>query len=155
MGGGGLESFSCHVMWDWVELWLSGGCNNFLAIQRPRNQSSFYSSDDPSDINLQVDNDLYILLRKIVSTMKIETSLSEWVEISILVDIIIVATLGSILDSQLIWESGKSQLARWSHKVELFPERNHPSTRPYGFSSLNILPELCAVSPPLFEHLTI
>ena len=35
----------------------------------------------------------------------------------------VIATLGSILDSQLSWESGKFQLARWSHEVVLFPER--------------------------------
>ena len=35
---------------------------------------------------------------------------------------------GSILDSQLSWESGKFQLARWSHEVVIFPERiTHPS----------------------------
>ena len=32
---------------------------------------------------------------------------------------VIIATLGSILDSQLSWESGKFQLARWSHEVAL------------------------------------
>ena len=38
-----------------------------------------------------------------------------------------IATLGSILDSQLSWESGKFQLARWSHEVVIFPERTtHP-----------------------------
>ena len=30
-----------------------------------------------------------------------------------------IATLGSILNSQLSWESGKFQLARWSHRVAL------------------------------------
>ena len=35
---------------------------------------------------------------------------------------IIIATLGSILDSQLSWESCKFQLARWSHEVALFSE---------------------------------
>ena len=39
----------------------------------------------------------------------------------------LIATLGSILDSQLSWESGKFQLARWSHEVVIFPERTtHP-----------------------------
>ena len=47
-----------------------------------------------------------------------------------------VATLGSILDTQLSWESNKFQLARWSHKVVLFLVRtnranpigpNHPT----------------------------
>ena len=34
---------------------------------------------------------------------------------------------GSILDSQLSWESGKFQLARWSHEVVIFPEGiTHP-----------------------------
>ena len=52
---------------------------------------------------------------------------------------IVIATLGSILDSQLSWESGKFQLARWSHEVVLFPERtSHPSTQPYGFSSVSV-----------------
>ena len=40
-----------------------------------------------------------------------------------------IATLGSILDSQLSWESGKSQLARWNHEVVLFSARTD-STRP-------------------------
>ena len=40
-----------------------------------------------------------------------------------------VATLGSILDSQPSWESGKFQLARWSHEVVIFPERTtYPPT---------------------------
>ena len=38
------------------------------------------------------------------------------------------ATLGSILESQLSWESGKFQLARWSHNVALL-SWNHPPTR--------------------------
>ena len=38
-----------------------------------------------------------------------------------------IATLGSIFDSQLSWESSKFQLARWSHKEVLFPIRTtHP-----------------------------
>ena len=42
-----------------------------------------------------------------------------------------IATLGSILDSQQSWESGKFQLARWSHEVVIFPERTtHPHTHP-------------------------
>ena len=40
-------------------------------------------------------------------------------------DLWLIATLGSILDSQLIWESGKSQLARWSHNVALFSWNHH------------------------------
>ena len=32
-----------------------------------------------------------------------------------------IATLGSIFDSQLSWEFGKYQLARWSHRVVIFP----------------------------------
>ena len=44
----------------------------------------------------------------------------------------LIAILGSILDSQLNWESGKFQLARWSQEVGLFPERtNHPPTHPH------------------------
>ena len=39
------------------------------------------------------------------------------------------ATLGSILDSQLSWESGKLQMARSSHRVVLFLVRTWP-TRP-------------------------
>ena len=34
-----------------------------------------------------------------------------------------IASLGSILDSQLSWESGKFQLARWSHTVALLSDR--------------------------------
>ena len=37
---------------------------------------------------------------------------------------------GSILDSQLCWKSGKFQLARWSHEVDIFPVRNHPPSHP-------------------------
>ena len=39
----------------------------------------------------------------------------------------IIATLGSILDSQLSWESGKSQFARWNHNMALL-SWNHPRT---------------------------
>ena len=38
---------------------------------------------------------------------------------------IAIAILGSILDSQLSWESGKFQLARWSHEVVLFSVRTY------------------------------
>ena len=39
------------------------------------------------------------------------------------------ATLGSILDYQLSWESGKFQLARWSHKGAWFSKgTKHPPT---------------------------
>ena len=42
---------------------------------------------------------------------------------------------GSILDSQLSWESGKFQLARWSHEVAILcswdhPPPTHPPTHP-------------------------
>ena len=40
-----------------------------------------------------------------------------------------IATLGSILNSELSWESGKSKLARWSHNVALF-SKSHPPTHP-------------------------
>ena len=68
----------------------------------------------------------------------------------------IIATLGSILDSQLSWESGKFQLARWSHEVALFPVRNHPATRHLSLEGLDLTiysadwyPQMeCAVSPP-------
>ena len=47
---------------------------------------------------------------------------------------------GSILDSQLSWESGKFQLARWIHEMVIFPEGIiHPPTWPYRFFLLNIL----------------
>ena len=36
----------------------------------------------------------------------------------------------SILDSQLSWESGKFQLARWSHEVALLPRCDDPATQP-------------------------
>ena len=81
-----------------------------------------------------------------------------------------IATLGSILDCQLSWESGKFQLARWSQEVVLFPERTtHPPTDHMDFLAeytplcicavsppllKYLILELCAVSPPLFEHLT-
>ena len=62
-----------------------------------------------------------------------------------------IATLGSILDSQLSWESGKFQLARWSHAVALLSDRiffylllilrepTHPQ--------LSFFFQCCAVSP--------
>ena len=41
-----------------------------------------------------------------------------------------IATLGSIFDFQLSWESGKFQLAKWSHKVVIFSVRTvRPATR--------------------------
>ena len=46
-----------------------------------------------------------------------------------------IATLGSILDSQLSWEYGKFQLARWSHEVVLYSVRTRP-TDPTTQSSL-------------------
>ena len=49
------------------------------------------------------------------------------------------ATLGSILDSQLSWESGKFQLARWSHRVVLFSSLDHPQ--------LSFFWQCCTVSP--------
>ena len=85
-----------------------------------------------------------------------------------------VATLGSILDSHLIWESGKFQLARWSHNVALFssnhqsrhPPATHPPTRSPSFSNRSNdywepvlmcgvprywppVQKVCAVPPPL------
>ena len=49
----------------------------------------------------------------------------------------IIATLGSILDSQLSWESGKFQLARWSHEVVIFSDRTvRPSDRPPGHPTI-------------------
>ena len=46
----------------------------------------------------------------------------------------IFATFGSILASQLIWESGKVQLARWSHNVALFSWNHPPTPRSPSFS---------------------
>ena len=56
----------------------------------------------------------------------------------------IFATLGSILDSQLSWESGKSQLARWSHRVVLFSGLDHPPT-PHPPTAKLFLILLCGV----------
>ena len=55
-----------------------------------------------------------------------------------------IATLGSILDSQLSWESGKSQLARWSHRVVLFSGLDHPPT-PHPPTAKLFLILLCGV----------
>ena len=58
-----------------------------------------------------------------------------------------IATLGSILDSQLSCKSGKFQLARWSHEVVLYPDLDHPHTHtPHPQLSFFFL--CCAVSPP-------
>ena len=46
----------------------------------------------------------------------------------------IIATLGSILDSQQSLKSRNSQHARWSHRVALF-WWNHPATRSPSFSN--------------------
>ena len=52
------------------------------------------------------------------------------------VQFLYIATLGSILDSQLSWESSKFQLARWSHGVVIFPIRNPPIHPPPKFGML-------------------
>ena len=63
-------------------------------------------------------------------------------------EIVIFATLGSILDSQLNWESCKIHLARWSHGVALFLQYpGHPPTHPATLPTANVW-NLCAVSPP-------
>ena len=64
----------------------------------------------------------------------------------------------SILDSQLIWEYGKFQLARWSNNVALF-SWNHPRTQPTTqppAAHLFLTDPMttgglfwCAVSPPI------
>ena len=43
---------------------------------------------------------------------------------------VVVATFGSILDSQLSWESDKFQLAGWSQEVRMFLKREPPSHPP-------------------------
>ena len=65
-----------------------------------------------------------------------------------------IATLGSNLDYQLSWESGKSQLARWSQEVEMFPERKPPSHPPAAHLFLADPMTIgslfwCAVPPPI------
>ena len=55
-----------------------------------------------------------------------------------------IATLGSILNSQLIWEYGKFQLAGWSHNVALFSWNHPPATRSTSFSNRSNV--WCAVS---------
>ena len=52
------------------------------------------------------------------------------------IDLLDIATLGSILDFQLSWESGKLHLARWSHRVVLFLVRTD-WTRPTQRVSFN------------------
>ena len=77
-----------------------------------------------------------------------------------------IATLGSILDLQVSWESGKLQLVRWSREVALFPVNTHPSTHPppkFGrLGSHHLLSwqipsnGMCGVPPPLLlKHLRI
>ena len=65
----------------------------------------------------------------------------------------IIATLGSIMDSQLSWESGKYLLARGSHEVVLFSVRTRPDpTRPdhpVKFRDLLFLSMLCGVPTPI------
>ena len=55
---------------------------------------------------------------------------------------------GSILDSQKNWESGKFQLARWSHEVVLFPDLDHPPT-PHPPTAKLFLSMLCGVPTPI------
>ena len=62
-----------------------------------------------------------------------------------------IATLGSILNCQLSWESGKLKLTRWSHRVALFSGLDHPPTAKLFF--VNVVQclhpnKVCAVSPP-------
>ena len=60
------------------------------------------------------------------------------VGIVIILTILIIATLGSILDSQLSRESCRIQLARWSHNVSLF-SWNHPTAAHPFLELLDIL----------------
>ena len=67
----------------------------------------------------------------------------------------LVATLGSILDSQLSRESGKFQLTRWSHEVAILCRWHHPPTQPphqLEIRSLNFFFQCCAVSSPQLFH---
>ena len=57
----------------------------------------------------------------------------------------LIATLGSILDFQLSWKSGKFQLARWSHKGVLFFVENWLACHPTS-SMFQILNSQLAVS---------
>ena len=67
---------------------------------------------------------------------------------------VIIATLGSILDSQLSWESGKFQLARWSHAVALLSDRIYfyllLNLREPTHPQLSFFFQCCAVSPSQF-----
>ena len=70
-----------------------------------------------------------------------------------------IATFGSILYSQLSWESGKFQFARWSQTVALWSSLDHPPTAKLFLSMLFGVPtqiscvqcphpnKACAVSP--------
>ena len=72
----------------------------------------------------------------------------------------IIATLGSILDTQLSWESSKFQLARWSHEVAILSHRTtppHPDHTSFFLSnsvrcphpSMNIWTQVHVRCPPL------
>ena len=68
-----------------------------------------------------------------------------------------IATLGSILDSQLSWESGKLQLARWSHRVVIFLVRTDPTRRVSLKSPISqLLLIRCSMEELLdhFKHIT-
>ena len=61
----------------------------------------------------------------------------------------LIVTLGSILDSQVSWESGKFQLARWSHEVVL--KITGPPTHPAVNRTCNLYWDtvlICGVPPP-------
>ena len=67
---------------------------------------------------------------------------------------------GSILDSQLSWESGKFPLARWSHEVVIFSDRTgRPAdhmdvrlARKLKFDGSLVLSMLCGVPTPCLFH---
>ena len=72
--------------------------------------------------------------------------------------VLILIRTGWYLDSQLSWESGEFQLARWSQRVALWSNLDHPHlpTAKLSLTMLWSIPTLivtlikkvCAVSPP-------
>ena len=79
--------------------------------------------------NIEILSDYWIILLSRYSNSSKSGRLSDGWLATTLVSFLTIATLSSILDSQLNWESGKFQLARWSHEVVIYPKRTgHPPT---------------------------
>ena len=60
-----------------------------------------------------------------------------------------IATLGSILDTQLSWESSKFQLARWSHEVAILSHQTTPTPTPTPPPTILVFSSLILCGVPI------